>query len=240
MEGTPLRRFGHYLVTQPRRGKHPHWFVYDTRTEERVLYSECRESADEGARRLATGRPLYTPDEALTRAVERYPTIYPSRLRYYDHVYLTNGNGLSWVSGGIADTDVTDLTAAGVAMLDAREALRQSENREDRSETMRRIFDEIDEERRAESDAIKWQFAAGTWPDARGSERLCHASVGCPMHDLTRMTTTAVDPAWLMDARHAMRLLLAHGTDGDGYDTLATLRVWAAMLSERHGGSWLP
>jgi hypothetical protein len=72
IDGTPLRRFGRYLVTQPRRGAHPFWRVYDSETDESILYSEHRSSADEGARRLATSQPIYTPAEMLARRALRW------------------------------------------------------------------------------------------------------------------------------------------------------------------------
>lgn len=241
IEGTLLRRFGRYLVTQPRRGAYPFWRVYDRETNEAILYSEHRASADEGARRLATGRPIYTPAEMLTRSIARYASLYPSRARYLDHVYLTNGNGLDWINGGLADANVTDLTDEGAAMLTARDARRRAEERmRETSDICARIRDKVDREIAAEENVIRAQFAAGTWPNAIGPTRLYPASDGyCALHELISLPSPA--PEWVNDARVATRLLLAHGANArEGDNTIALVREWADALAARFGGQWRP
>lgn len=237
INGTPLRRFGRYLVTQPRRGAHPFWRVCDVKTDEAILYSEYRGSADEGARRLATGRPLYTPAELLARSVARYATLYPSRTSYLDHVYLTNGNGLDWINGGLADTNVTDITPDGAAMVKWRDARRLAMERERLPSS---VADEVDRKIASEGDTIRAQFAAGAWPDAIGETRLYPASDGDgAMHRL--LTLDAPADEWVDDARAAMRLLLTHGRNSSERDeTLNTLRAWADGFAARFGGQWRP
>lgn len=239
VEGTPLRRFGRYLVTQPRRGAHAFWRVYDRETDEAILYSEHRASADEGARRLATGRPIYTPAEMLARYVALYASLFPSRALYFDHVYLTNGNRLDWINGGLADANVTALTDEGTAMLAAREARRRAEQKERmNSDAFTRVSDEADREIAAEENAIRAQFAAGTWPDSIGETRLYPAAHGS-LYELIALPSPA--PEWVDDARAATRLLLTHGRNSrDGDNTLAIVREWAAALAVRFGGQWLP
>lgn len=241
IEGTPLRRFGRYLVTQPRHGTHPFWRVYDRETDEAILYSEHRASADEGARRLATGRPIYTPAEMLARSIARYASLYPSRVRYLDHVYLVNGNGLDWINGGLADCNVTDITDDGAAMLTARDAMqRAKEKARETSALCARIRDEVDRKIATEESAIRAQFAAGTWPDAIEPTRLYPASDGyCKLHELISLPAPA--PEWVDDARAATRLLLTHGRDGErGDNTVAIVRKWADALAARFGGQWRP
>lgn len=241
IEGTPLRRFGRYLVTQPRRGARAFWRVYDRETEEAILYSEHRASADEGARRLATGRPIYTPAEMLARSIARDASLYPSRVRYLDHVYLTNGNGLDWINGGLTGSNVTDLTDEGAAMLTARDARRRAEERmRETSDICARIRDEVNCEIAAEENAIRAQFAASTWPDAIKPTRLYPASIGyCALHELIALPSPA--PEWVDDARAATQLLLAHGANArEGDNTIALVREWANALAARLGGQWLP
>jgi hypothetical protein len=241
IEGTQLRRFGRYLVTQPRRGTHPFWRVYDCETDEALLYSDHRASADEGARRLATGRPIYTPAEMLSRSIARYASLYPSRGRYFDHVYLTNGNGLDWINGGLADTNVTDLTNEGTAMLTARDARRRAEERmRETSDVCARIRDKVDCEIAAEENVIRAQFAAGTWPDSIGETRLYPAAERyCALYELISLPSPA--PEWVDDARAATRLLLTHGRNArDGDNTIAIVRGWADALAARFGGQWRP
>lgn len=237
IDGTPLRRFGRYLVTQPRRGTHPFWRVYDRETDEAILYSENRASADEGACRLATGRPIYTPAEMLARSIARYASLYPSRVRYLDHVYLTNGNGLDWINGGLADTNVTDITDEGAAMLAARS---ERQRAEERRRLPSSIADEVDRTIAADSAATRAQFAAGTWPDAIGETRLYPASVGyCALYELIALPSPA--PEWVDDARAATRLMLTHGRSSrDGDNTVAIVRGWADALAARFGGQWRP
>jgi len=239
MRGTPLRRFGAYLVTQPRRGRGAFWEVYDA-DGERVLYSESHASANEAARRLATGRPLLTPDESRARSIARYSSIYPSRFAWFDHTYLTNGNGLAWINGGLVDTDVTLLTPEGCAMVDERQK-RAREERRATAPAWRRTLDEHEDQYDAEEAALSARYLAGGWPDVTADRSTLYPAsedYSC-MGELLTMPTASVAPEWLDDARAAMRMLLAHGRDGDHRDTLATLREWVPRLAARHGGEWL-
>lgn len=244
-QGTPLRRFGHYRVTQTHRGEAPTWAVYDTRRGERLLFSFCKASADFAAERLATGRPLQTPDEATERSLRLYGSIYPSRFALYDHRYVVLGNGLDWINGGLAERDVTFLTDEGARAWEARHgAEREETNRRTREHNAlmaqaSALLGEAYEPEPEEPDRLA-QYRAGTWPEVGERTRLYPGGEEYSrLAQLLRMDTAAVDPAWLDDARAACRLLLAHGTsDGGARDTVAMLRGWAARLAAKHGGEW--
>ncbi len=245
-EGTPLRRFGHFRVTQTKRTPYAAWAVFDERTGDRVLWSFCKASADFGAERLATGRPLETPTEATERSLRLYGSIYPSRLALWDHRYLTIGNGLEWINGGLTSDDVTMLTPEGErSRIEEKERHRAEDAA--REATFAELAAETDDPRlralfapRPDNFAL---YRAGTWPEVGDRETLYPASEDYSrLAMLMRMETAAVDPEWMDDARAATRAFLAHGVDmpehGDG--TVAKVRGWAARLAAKHGGEWSP
>lgn len=245
-EGTPLRRFGHYRVTQTKRTPYAAWAVYDTRTGDRVAWSFCKASADFAAERVSTGRPLETPTEALERSLRLFGSIYPSRFRLWDHRYLTIGNGLEWINGGLTSDDVTMLTPEGErARIEEKERHRlEDEAHEALYASLAGADDKLGLSLRAMLAPRPDNFAlyrAGAWPEVGEHTALYPASGDYSrLAMLARMDTAAIDPEWMEDARAATRLLLAHGTDGDRVGTVARVRGWAQQLAAKHGGQWEP
>lgn len=268
IEGTPLRKFGNFRVYQTKRGQFPWFAVNDTRTDARLVYSECRESANFAAERLAEGRPLQTPKEAMDRSLADYASIYPTRFAYYDHVYIVNGNGMDWINGGLADSDVTRLSPEGHAMLVARES-----GRKERERAMFAKYDSVMTEALKflgkehtrepsfceEEDAIRAAYLAGTWPDAMTAENAPRRyrdalaggrplNVPYPPCQYSCMAELAkgidnVDHEWIDDARKASVLILTHGQNDPDRPTeraMETIASWAETLAARYGGRWTP
>lgn len=255
MRGTPLKKFGPYQLRQTGRGENAVWGVFDTRTKERVVFSFCRESADFVAARLASGNPVQTPHAHLEHCLSHYASVFGSRFAHYKHTYLAGGTGLRWIHGGLVSEDVTFLTEKGAALWLAAQARERAERQEQRR-TLRALAEDLDSiplERVASLHALLTPedpdplaaYRAGTWPDAAGS---CMLS---PIHEgseeftplgVLLSATFPIDPAWLDDARTAVRHLLAHGQnpEEDGTDSRAVLLAWASRLTAKYGGVWSP
>lgn len=268
IEGTPLRKFGHFRVYQTKRGQYPRFAVNDTRTGARLVFSESHESANFAAERLAEGRPLQTPREAMDRSMADYAGIYPTRFAYYDHVYIVNGNGMDWINGGLADTDASRFSPEGRAMMLAREARRKAGER-----AMFAYYDSVMTEALKflgevhsrepsfceEEDATRTAYLAGTWPDAMTPENAPRRyrdalADGRPLNtpyppcryscmaELAR-GIDGVDPEWVDDARKASVLILTHGHNDPERPTenaMETIAGWAETLATRYGGRWTP
>lgn len=267
-EGTPLRKFGPFRVYRTRGGQHPWFAVYDTRTDDRIVFSESRESANFAAERLAEGRPLQTPQEAMDRSMADYAGIYPTRFQYYDHVYIVNGNGMDWINGGLADTDVTGLTPEGRATLNARRYAAEAYDRKrlaeflDAMESAHKILGtpyNPESSFHREEDETRAAYLAGTWPDVMtienaplryreglaGGRQLNTPYPPCQyscMAELARGIDN-VDPEWIDDARKASVLILTHGHNDPERPTenaMETIAGWAETLADRYGGRWTP
>lgn len=219
MEGTPLKKFGPYQVHQVRRGSYPTFHLYDQGWS-RVLFSFHKGSIYFAAEKLATGKPIHTPREAMDFSLQNYALIYPSRFSWYCHTYATIGNGLEWVNGGLISDDVTSLTPEG----------REFE----KSKYNYGIFGPIPEE----EENLR-SYLNGTWPDFAGRCDLY------PLHDTySRLGEMAhgvakgdsFDPEWVEDARTAFNLLATKATEaGD----IELLQKWSGMFERALGGVWL-
>lgn len=262
--GTPLKKFGLYQVRQLRWGSYPSWSVCDI-NDEQICYSTVKASAYFVAEKLASGLPIVSPQESLDNSMSLYPSLYPCKLRYYDHLFLTNGNGMDWINGGLCESDVTRYTAEGLAWYERKERERE-EAEEARSPGHKARLDRYMRDHDAEdifgpSDATirKW-YAEGTWPDVLpprepksewlrgmgsrwGYTKLYPASDRyCTLWELAAQDHNPTEE-WLECARTGCRIILTHGTNDPERkteDTVGKVREWATTCQAKYGGVWLP
>lgn len=184
-----------------------------------VVYSWHQGSAEFAAERLRAGGPIQTPNEFRTSAVNAYASIFPSRLRFYDHTYLVLGSGNDWVQGGIISRDVTPITDEG------RQYMRQS--------GLGCSAHDVQAQR------IWRQYHDKTWPyfhRERSQNRLYPLQDNSTSRFSEMHALPSVDPLWLQDAQEAMKLFLMFGVDQE--HTMDHLRSWAHNLTKKFGEGW--
>lgn len=168
------------------------------------------------AEKLATGKPIHTPREAMDFSLRNYSLIYPSRFSWYCHTYATIGNGLEWVNGGLISDDVTSLTPEGMEL-----------------ERSRNSFGTLPEE-----ETNRRAYFDGTWPCFAGRCDLY------PLHDtysrLGGMAHGAAkgdsfDAEWIEDARVAFRFLTLRAIEPHD---IRLLQKWSEMLGKAFGGTF--
>lgn len=186
---------------------------------ESVVYSFCGASAQFAAERLRFGGPIQNPYEFRTSAVNAYASIFPSRLRFYDHTYLVLGSGNDWVQGGIISRDVTHITDEG------RQYMRQSGQGCSAHDV--------------QAQRVWKQYHDKTWPYFHHDQS---RNVLYPLREdsISRFSEmqnlSFVDPLWLEDAQEAMRDLLRYGVNLE--HTRDHLKRWAYNLTKKFGEGW--
>lgn len=232
--GTPLKKFGNFRVHQVRKN---FWEVYDDK-DERVCFSDIKLSAYLAAERLEAGEEFVTPKDSMDCSLASYPTLYPCKLRYYDHLYLVIGNGFDWIHGCLASEDVSLHSEVGRREHAAKEIEREKSSQEK--------YARVGISYENEGDAIRAQYASGEWPDVLPDGKrtnLYPASENySALAKLAYGDVKARDP-WIEDARCATQILLKYGTNDPTRapeDTIGKVREWALACQTRYGGTWLP
>lgn len=222
MEGTPLKKFGPYQVRQSRRGKTFGTFHLYDQDGQRVLFSFHKGSIYLAAEKLASGKPIQTPQEARDHSVRTYALIYPSRFSWYNQTYAVIGNGLEWINGGLVADDVTSLTPEGAEI---------NNRMEDPKGRWKTPLPEEEANIRA--------YLDGTWPEFGGRGKLypLHDPYSCLGEMALRVTRgEEFDPLWVEDARTAA--LMFWKVVGVDQSSVNLLLKWCHTLEKKYGGQW--
>ncbi len=223
MEGTPLRKFGQYQVRQIRRGKTFGTFHLYDQNGHRVLFSFHKESMYLAAEKVASGKPIHTPQEARDHSVRNYALIFPSRFSWYNHTYAVIGNGLEWINGGLISDDVTSLTPEGAKINDRLEdpSNRWSEPLPEETENLR-------------------AYQNGTWPEFghKGTLYPLHDTYSCLGELADRVSKgEKFDPLWVEDARIAA-IMFWKVIGLKPQSSVNSLTRWCTVLRMEYGGQW--
>ena len=243
-DGTPLRRFGHYRVRQPKR-RTLYFVLVDEHDDAEIARSCCKETVEYVGERIGAGRMLVTPREHEAAAIEAFPSQYPTRHRFASREWLGGTLGDRWINGGPVSVCNTDTYSPAGRAWERAKALREREwMYVDIGGVPKPYKGDV------QDDYVRCLYAEGRWPDVDGhpipedfggwplrTYRKLDDVRGerCPLHDLL---TVDAAPEWIDAGREAMRLLLRYGVD-DEAPMRSTLRTWAEQLAAKHGGRWV-